>query len=335
MAETFMFAVNAVMPILLVIALGFLIKKSGFGDDTFFSKVNTLCFRVFLPISLYNNVYNIQSLGSVKWGVVIYCVIGVFLSCFIGYVGAKLFVMERRRKGVVIQCAFRSNYAIIGLSLAEALGGVPAVAFASIISAVSIPLYNMLAVITLTSYGTGADEKAGWGGIIKKTVTNPLIIAIVMGLITLCIRSVIRTGPDGLPVFTIKTELPFFYSAFQNAGRIASPLMLVVLGTQFSFKSAANMMKEIFTGVVLRLLATPVICIGIAILIKDVLGLTAVEMPALIALFGTPAAVSTVVMAQECGGDGQLAGQLVVWTSILSMFTLIFIIFVLKRLALL
>lgn len=335
MTETFMFAVNAVMPILIVIVLGYMIKKSGFGDDAFYSKVNTLCFRIFLPISLYNNVYNIQSLGSVKWGVVIYCVIGVFISCFLGYIGAKLLVEDRTRKGVVIQCAFRSNYAIIGLSLAETLGGAPAVAFASIISAISIPLYNVLAVITLTTYGTKEDEKIGWGSIIKKTVTNPLIIAIVLGLITLGVRSAVPTGANGMQIFTIKAKLPFVYTALQNAGKIASPLMLVVLGAQFNFSAVTNMVKEICTGVILRLMATPVICIGIAILLKDALGLTAVEMPALIALFGTPAAVSTVVMAQESGGDGQLAGQLVVWSSLLSMFTLILIIFILKSLSLL
>ena len=53
-------------------------------------------------------------------------------------------------------------------------------------------------------------------------------------------------------------------------------------------------------------------------------------MPALIAMFSTPVAVSSVVMTEQSGGDGQLAAQLVVWTSILSIFTMLVITFTLK-----
>ena len=54
--------------------------------------------------------------------------------------------------------------------------------------------------------------------------------------------------------------------------------------------------------------------------------------PALLALFGSPMAVSSAVMAQEMDNDGVLAGQLVVWTSFFSIITLFVFILALRTL---
>ncbi|MDD6226995.1 MAG: AEC family transporter, partial [Bacilli bacterium] len=52
------------------------------------------------------------------------------------------------------------------------------------------------------------------------------------------------------------------------------------------------------------------------------------EFPALIALFGTPVAVSSAPMSAEMGNDDELAGQLVVWTSIFSASSLFVMILI-------
>ena len=56
---------------------------------------------------------------------------------------------------------------------------------------------------------------------------------------------------------------------------------------------------------------------------------------ALIALFGTPVAVASAIMAEAMDNDGDLAGQLVVWTSLVSLFSLFIIIFVVRAFGLL
>lgn len=57
------------------------------------------------------------------------------------------------------------------------------------------------------------------------------------------------------------------------------------------------------------------------------LGFGSLEFPALFAFYGTPLAVSTVPMSSEMGSDGELTGQIVVWTTLVSAFTLFGIIF--------
>jgi predicted permease len=118
--------------------------------------------------------------------------------------------------------------------------------------------------------------------------------------------------------------MKFFYDCLTRLKAIASPFALLVLGGQFSFSAVKGMFKEIAVGTVLRLVIAPVIGIGGAILLTDwkLLSCGVNEFPALIALFGSPVAVSSAVMAGAMHNDEQLATQLVVWTSICSVITI-------------
>ena len=119
--------------------------------------------------------------------------------------------------------------------------------------------------------------------------------------------------------------MQFLYKTVSNLKAIASPFALIVLGGQFEFSAVKGLLKEIVTGTVWRIVIAPVLGIGLAILLTaktDLLHCGANEYPALIAMFGSPVAVSSAVMAGNMGGDEQLATQLVVWTSIFSIFTI-------------
>ena len=117
----------------------------------------------------------------------------------------------------------------------------------------------------------------------------------------------------------------FIYNTLDNLKQVATPLALVVLGGQFEFSAVKGMSKEIIVGTVFRTVIAPLIGVGCAVLLSEFTPLVDFgqeEYPALIALFGTPVAVSSAIMAGEMGNDEQLAGQLVVWTSICSIVTL-------------
>lgn len=333
MFEVFSFSFNAVAPILLLAVAGYIIKLSGLFDDGFFKKCNTLVFRVFLPILLFKNVYDIDSIGDINFGALLYCVVAILLICLIGYLAAGFFAQNRKQKGVINQCAFRSNYAIIGIPLAESLGSAEALAFAGVLSAVSIPLFNVLAVIILSHYAQ-KDSGTSAMGTIKSAAKNPLIRGVVLGILVLAVRQFIPVNETGELVFSVKEDLPFLYSAISNLARAASPLALVVLGARFDFSAVKSLIKPISISVVLRLIVAPLVGVGGAMLLNKagIMSFTATEYPALISLFGTPVAVSSAVMVGEIGGDEQLAGQLVVWTSLMSVFSIFITVFLMKSL---
>ena len=124
---------------------------------------------------------------SINWDIVLYCVAMLLVIFGLSYFAAIATTTVPRRRGVLWQCAFRSNFAIIGLSLAGALGGNEAVAVAAIVSSFTVPLFNVLAVISLSAF-TGGEKKNSIREIIGNIVKNPLIIAIVLGLVCLGIR---------------------------------------------------------------------------------------------------------------------------------------------------
>ena len=336
MSEIFMYSFNAVMPILLLALLGYFLKVIGFADEAFFKKANKLVFKVFLPVLLYMNIYRIDSLLQINWSCILYCAVSIFLLCGIGYAITKIFFKNRRQFGVITQCTFRSNYAIIGIPLAETLGGAEAVAFASVLSAVSIPIFNILAVLLLSHYAE--DESAsGIKETVKKTLKNPLIIGVFLGVLTVFIRNILPIDDSGEIVFSIERDLPFLFDSLNSVSKSASPLALIVLGARFDFSAVSGLKKQIFTATFMRLVFAPAFGIGLAVALSRLtafLNLTTTEFPALVSLYATPVAVSSAVMTGEIGGDEQLAGQLVVWTSLVSMITMFIIIFVLKSLSL-
>ena len=332
--DTLLFAINAIMPIILLILLGYILKRISLLDEQWFKKGNKMIFRVCLPAMLFINVYNIESFSKINWTAVLYSELAIVVLFLIGILLAVLFVPDEKQKGVVVQSVFRSNFGIIGLPLAEALGGAEGVGIAAVLSAFSIPTFNVFATIAMTMFLKDKSGKVDVKGMIKKIVTNPLNIGVAIGLIVLAIRSFIPVNTDGRLVFSLKESLPLVYKTVNNVSQICSPLALIILGGLFEFSAIQGRKKPIVIGTAARIFIAPLLGVGAVILLTKYTGfqMDRAAYPALLALFGSPMAVSSAVMAQEMDNDGVLAGQLVVWTSFFSIITLFVFILALRTL---
>ncbi len=317
-------AVNAIAPIVLLILFGYWLRSKGFLSAEFVKVGSKFVFHVCLTSSLFVNVYNITDLSSISWEFIGY-VIAITLVLFgLGFISTLGTTKLRQRRGVVLQCVFRSNFAIIGLSLATTLGGDDAAAIASLVSAFILPLYNIMGVIALSMF---ADDAQSSGHHIKPVLRsiakNPMVVGAALGLVCLLVRE-LQTALWGESLFSIKRDLPFFYTAINNIKSMTTPLALIVLGAQFQFSAVKGMFKEIVVGTAWRIVLAPMVGVGCAILLDKygVISCGVGEYATLIALFGSPSAVSSAVMAGQMGGDEQLATQLVVWTSLGAVVTI-------------
>ena len=317
-------AVNAVLPIVLLILLGYFLKKSGFLSDDFVKVGNKLVFKILLPCMLFVNVYSLESFSDIRWNTVIFCVVMMTTLFLLGMLIVPRISSDPRKKGVLLQNVFRSNFAIIGMSLAEMLGGGEALAVCAVVAACAVPVNNILAVTSLSIYMGEKGEKPNIMGILRNVLKNPLIIGIALAVVCLLIRDA-QVRLFGEVKFSLSRDLKFVYTAVNNLKSVASPLSLVVLGGQFEFSASKSMFREISVGVLCRVVMAPLIALSAAFLLSTHTGLLscgASEYPALIALFGSPTAVSSAIMAGQMGNDEQLATQLVVWTSICSIATM-------------
>lgn len=308
--DSLLLSVKAVTPIFLLMLLGYGLKQWKIATKDQFNAINRLIFKIFLPILLFYNIYK-TDLGSIFDGkLVLFTVITVLIVFGIGYGLVFLFTKENPKRGVMLQAFFRSNFAILGIPLVNYICGDSAGGLSALMVAIIVPLFNILAVITLERF---RDGKVQIGQLLKGIVTNPLVIACLLGAIFLL----------------LDIKLPSLIEAtVSDAASIASPLAIVVLGASFNFASIKTCAKELIITVCTRLLVVPALAITAAIL----LGFRGEALVCLMVAFGAPAAVSSFSMAQQMGGDEELAAQIVVFSSALCLFSLFGWIYLLSSL---
>ena len=320
--DKLLFTCNSILPIILPILLGYFLKRINFFKGDFLEGANKLVFKILIPLLLFSNIY-LADISKINWLFVGFAAAAILVLFFIGMF-IVTFIKDRKQKGVILQATFRSNYAIIGIPLATMLGGPQAAMEASIVAAVTVPIFNILAVIALTIYDHDENTKVSAKEILMKIVQNPLIIGVFFGLIGCGVNMIVSLCGGNLKDF-LNNNVTFIPKTISNVAGITTPLALIVLGAKFEFKAVNRLWKQLTLSVVLRLFITPAIFLTIAYL----LGFnTSTYFSILIALFATPIAVSSVPMTSQMGQDDELAGQIVVWTSAISAISLFIIIFI-------
>ena len=322
--ESLIFAFNSVSPIIIMVAIGYVLKKIGFMPEDFAKKANKLVFRVFLPAMLFLNIYGIESVRDVEFGYAVYAVCALLIVFGLAIPTVILLTGKKRCRGALLQAIFRSNYALIGIPLASSLFPGEGAAVATLLSAFVVPTFNILAVIGLSIFNNNG-EKPNFKKVLIGILKNPLIISIAAGMVAIGLRALfVEVGVD----FRL-SNIPAIYKSLSYLSNIATPLSLLILGAQFEFSAIPALKREIISGVLLRSVVVPILGIGVAYLFfRDSFG--GAHFAALVATFCTPVAVSSVPMAQEMGADTDLAGQLVVFTTITSAFTIFVASFLLR-----
>lgn len=305
-----MISANAVLPMCLVMALGYGTRRLGWIRREEISTINKIAFRIFLPCLLYYNVYCSDLSGSFDPLLMAYAVGGVLLTFGLSLGYTLLTEKLPERRGVMIQGMFRSNYVIMGIPVATALLGADQLGTVSILIAVVVPLFNMLSVVVLEVF---RGQKPKPLHILGQIAKNPLVIGSVLGILTLA------TG----------IRLPHILEqTIQNISAIASPLQLFLLGAFFQFSGLKTYRRELVTVSAAKLIVAPGLFLGLGAL----LGFRGVAFVSLIGVFASPTAVNSFTMAQQMGGDAELAGDIVVTTSAVSIPTMFLWIFLFKSL---
>ena len=305
-----MISANAVLPMCLIMALGYGTRRLGWIRREEIFAINKIAFRIFLPCLLYYNVYCSDLSGSFDPLLMAYAVGGVLLTFGLSLGYTLLTEKLPERRGVMIQGMFRSNYVIMGIPVATALLGSDQLGTVSILIAVVVPLFNMLAVVVLEVF---RGQKPKPLHILGQIAKNPLVIASALGILTLAAG--IR-----LPHILERT--------IQNVSAIASPLQLFLLGAFFQFSGLKTYRRELVTVSAAKLIVSPGLFLGLGAL----LGFRGVAFVSLIGIFASPTAVNSFTMAQQMGGDAELAGDIVVTTSAVSILTMFLWIFLFKSL---
>ena len=323
--DSFLFALTSVSPIVAMVAIGYLLKRIGLLSPATGKAMNKVVFHVLIPAMMFVNIYNMEDVGSLDFTYVLYGLGMTMVIFFVMLPVTGLLTRERNRRGVLSQGAFRSNYSLVGLPLVLSVCGPSGIPAATLMLTFATPLYNILAVFVLSLFG-GGKKRPTVGSILLGVCKNPLIQAVAAGFLFIGMRYLFGMWDIS---FRLSDITPLF-RVLNYLSDAATPLALLSLGAQFEFSAISGLRREITAGVLLRNLIVPLLGMGCALLFFE---FTAAQYAALVALFVTPVAVSSAPMAQEMGGDGDLAGQLVIWTTIFSALSLFLVIFFLRAIA--
>lgn len=301
---------EAIAPIFLLMLLGYVLKCMKVADKKNFDVINKLVFKVFLPVLLFYNIYKTESLEVFDLKLMIFTIVVVLCIFIMGYIFVNLYTKENPKKGVMLQGFYRSNFAIFGVPLVGYICGDAVTGLASMMVAIVVPMFNVLAVLCLERF---RDGNLNVLKLLKGIVTNPLIIGCVIGAIFLG--------------FGVKLPKVIEKSVRDISG-IATPLAIIVLGASFTFSSIKGYLKDILIVLSARLIIVPLIGVTLGVLA----GFRGEALACLLVIFGSPVAVSSFAMSQQMGGDEKLAAQDVVMTSAFCLITLFGWIFVLNYL---
>ena len=308
--QNLIIAINCVIPVFIAICVGYLVRRSNVVPVETYSYISTVAFYVLLPAQIIANIYGSELSDAFDPGLTCFMVIGVLVLFCIAYGVCSILEPDRRARGAMVQSFFRTNIAVVGISMAAPMMDSSGLACMSMLIAVIVPIYNILAVITLESFrGQSVDLRATLKGI----VTNPLVIACVVGFLLLI---------SGI-------KLPgSVESAIRSLGTSGSMMTLLSLGASFQVTGLMKNWKKVAIANLMKLIVGPFLLIFAAIL----LGFRSSSLGCVLMCVASPLASAAFPMAIARDSDHELTGQIVVTTSFLCCFTMFLWIFLLKQL---
>ncbi len=303
MGEIISTSFDNVAPLFAVVFLGYALRRLGVMREKDAVTLNSLCFHLLIPCLC------IRSLQSVVFD-------GAYLRLLL-YVGATYAVTipllcllvprlipRRGQAGVVIQAAYRSNDVLLGIPLMENICGPDRMAPMLIVIAEVLILYNVTAVIILSRFSEREDaRRPDAAAVAMQVIRNPILAGTLLGLL-------LRLLPFTLPVLVAKP--------LNNLASSASTVAMLAIGLRFRLAALSGDRRAICLTALIKLVILPVIWCWAAVW----LGYRGDLMCAVFLVHACPTATSSAPLADAMGCDGLLAGELVLVTTGLSMFTI-------------
>lgn len=306
------FALTATVPLFLLIALGYLLRKVKILDEPFLKTANKFNFTLTLPMLLFVDLSSMDVRQTFDIRFLLFCAIATSIAFWGTWGLARIFIKDRGSRGEFVQAAYRSSTAVLGLALIQNIYGSSGMAGMMILGAV--PLYNIYAVILLQTESPVAEQTKGQGRLKKALIgilTNPIVIGIVLGLLSSLLRihypEMIQKGLD-------------------YVARLATPLALICIGAEFDFAAAFKKLKISAAASVIKIVILPVVFTTIAIL----MGFRTEKLVAIFIMLAGSTTPSCFIMAKQYGFEGTITSSAVVLTTLFTSVTLTLYIYILR-----
>ena len=300
--NSLLISMRIVMPMAVLMLTGRLLRRIGMLPDSVTGSCNRLVASVFLPCMLFLNMYHsdlkITFTPKLFW----FAIAAIFVTFMLLMLLVPRLEKENPKRAVMVHGLFRGNTAIFGIPLAQGIVGADNnIDDLIVVMSAMIIIYNIFGVIALQAFG---EKKSTVKSVLIGIGKSPMVIGGILGLL------LVSMGWQ-LP--------PEILSPVQSLSAVTTPLAFLCLGASFNLRASIHNRRYIATAIAVRLFVLPAVWLTLG---AGVLGLRNGAVAALIAVYATPAAVNTFPLAVAAGADSELAGEIVVFTTACSIFSL-------------
>lgn len=299
---------SIVLPVFLVVGLGFGLKKTGLVRDDFLYNLNRLIYFVALPSLLFFKIATADFQAMFNPTLLAVLILSTIFSCIFSYGYAVVRGYSAAVKGAFAQGAFRGNLAYIGLAIVYSAYGEDGLAVAGVLLGFLVPLLNVLSIFVLNLAQKRQASVFSVQFLVKQIFHNPLIVASIVGIIWSFLQ---------LPFPEILTR------ALNIITGMALPLALISIGATFSFKKLRGDLGIAVAATVNKVVIMP---LGTAVLLWLV-GIRGQEFAIGVLLAGSPVATAAYIMAQQLRSDAELSGAMIMLSTLCSIGTYTLILY--------
>jgi hypothetical protein len=299
---------NTILPVFLIIGIGASLRRAGFFSSDFVTGLSRLTFWVGLPALLFYKIATAELDPQSAGTLYLMILFGMFCCIAAGFAAGKLLKLQSEEVGVLTQGAFRGNLVYVGLPIVlyslsgNGQGYENMESLAVIVIALTVPVYNIVAVIVLLA-GKHKFDKNAIGKMLRGIVTNPLLLACVAGLVYSMLFENLQ---------------PIIQRTLSSVGQMALPLALLCIGaTLVQEKLDRKILPASVTGSLIKAIIAP----AAGLLIAGPLGVDGAPLRIGLLLLSCPAAVASHIMAEQMTGAKNLSASIVVISTLLSIIS--------------
>ena len=294
--------IETIVPIFLMILAGYAIKRSGFLKDEFFSDANRFVYFCSLPFLIFTGIMK-SNLSGLSFIAIASAVTPTLIVFFAGLGLGRLIGFSGGSLGTFVQATFHGNVSYVGLAVVFYMLGEKGLEQGSLLVGFLIITTNALSTIILSLTGRMPGSRHLWKALLPLT-RNPVIISSVVGIAALYV---------GLPVPKLLTRTMLVMA------NIALPLALITIGASLTTEGLKRTIRTASLAACFKLVVVP----ALAVLLFKGTGLPPTVWATSVFLLATPVATLTYIMAQELGGDTEIASSAVTLSTLISPLTYI------------
>ncbi len=285
----------ALLPVAILIALGYAIRRSGFLAEGFWPQAEKLGYFVLLP-SLF-----LHGLATVRLGDIPILSLALVLVVSTLAVAATLVALRPLLPvdgpgfTSIFQGGVRfNNY--VGVTIAAGLFGAQGIALAAVCNAAIVPTVNILCVLVFARFGA---TRLSFAGLVRQILANPLVLACAGGILLQALGA-------GLP--------PGIEPALKALGQASLPLGLICVGAALDFGTARRWVQPMLAASSAKFLLMP----AATAIASITFGLGGVAASVALLFQALPTASSAYIMARQLGGDAPLMAGITATQTILA-----------------